>query len=186
MLRALALTMFLALAIAVPTALADPIAAVGLAPGARVVNDTSGPYYLFATASQPDAPRPAKSSDDCAAGQAALPPDGALLKLIRGMPLPTQNAGVPHTVAPYVPTCFATEAKVETLGTTNTLPPVGADVRASYNVSDGRYYVDPDLEAGIPGIPIVPPTGFSMSSKALTGTTGVGLMADCEECPQPP
>lgn len=171
----------IALILVVPSALAAPLATVGVAPGGEVVRDDTKPYYLLATASEPEGPRRAQHEDDCAYdanapsdnGSAA---DDAALELVGA--IAGWNALHDPRLSTWYPTCISAGfAASNAPAATNS----GIDGYAAYDVTTGRYYLDSDNSASVP-LPAAPTVRVLV---LMTGTIGVGSQADCEGCPPP-
>lgn len=181
----------LVLVLLAPTALAAPIASVGVGPGGRIVQDDGTPYYLLVHASEPQAPRTAGPRDDCAYDPQrpdTRPPtlEHALLALVNEVA--TWDPIEEPRVSGWYPRCFS--------GAFGNPLMAGA---VSYDAPTGRYYlrVESPLAPTIPlplsihwpasvgEEPIVPLAFNAAAQVALTGTTGIGTEADCEGCPPP-
>jgi hypothetical protein len=169
-----------------PLALFGPAAAVrsealrsttlDVAVGPDGLEGSSDPYYLRVVVSDPEPPRGGDpTADDCAYGARPSGLGDYEASLLAGLaPIVADPQGF-HTFAPLFPTCVATPGSC----------PVGLCPYASYNVATGQYYVetfDPGaaLVLDLPGHHAV-----HTGDGKVTGTTGVGVMADCVECPPP-
>ncbi|HUR67649.1 MAG TPA: hypothetical protein VM370_00255 [Candidatus Thermoplasmatota archaeon] len=134
------------------------------------------PYYLRADPSAPDAPRSATKDDDCGYNGNGTPRTGPqrLAGKLAGDIQAWDPLAEPR-ISGWFPTCLATTV------TPGSIP---AQAYVAYDVETGRYYVEATTPIPLNELPI--PLFFTaQTTSAMTGTTGVGLMADCELCPPP-
>lgn len=179
MLRILALV--LVAIVALPTAsAAQPGASVKVTPP-PFEGQQGDPYYLWANLTQPQLPRGANADDSCWKDAERPPPgpDDALLQLAADIAAwdPLQET----RLSGWFPECIATQ-----------IASSSATTRVAYDVTTGRYYLFLDQGVvsggGLPtNAPIPLPLGFFFQVAVIetTGTTGVSMVTDCEQCPPP-
>lgn len=135
----LRLALLIVLALAAPTAAAEPLATVAVGPDGPA--QPGAPYYVALDAGAPERPHAASPADDCAAKPAGGTP--------RAMP-----SALPGSFAPYAPGCASAHTVV-------CAAPAGClPVDASYNVTSGRYYV---------ALPVTPGSAASTAITGTTG-----------------
>lgn len=159
----------LALVALAPTAAADDIAYVAWVPGDIVLEDADE-YYLKVTVSTPEIPRRGPAdANDCSYDDRPTQIGQSAERLVDRL---DNAANGPTPFSTWFPTCVGV--------------PLGDHAYASYDIAEGRYYVESSYLGGIPlggtsdaGVDVTNESGF-------TGTTGAGIEADCLACPQPP
>lgn len=159
----------------VPGACAAPTVSAKIGPGPD--GQGGDPYYLWANATQPEAPRNGGAEDDCGGKDGRPPPgpDGAILGVVA--PIAAWKPLEEARLSGWFPRCIATQASVPGSA-------AGA-ARASYDVTTGRYYLAAASPVGV-ALPITTGTQQSMNADLeFTGTTGVSMVTDCEACPPP-
>lgn len=184
MLRVLTLTALLLLGI--PFAQAAPsLATVAVGPEGPAAEDE--PYYVRLDATAPEAPHDAKPEHDCAAD--ARPSGIEGVRAIANAILAWDPVSE-FRVSGWFPSCVAASAAPPCGPMLPVCPGGGAPplAYASYDTASGRYFVEARIPDGGSGIvlPLGPSFPHQAQRVAYSGTTGVGVMTDCEACPTPP
>lgn len=128
---------------------------------------------MRADVSTPEAPREAEPRKDDCAWERRPSEGGAAIARVVG-PIVAWDPTEEPRVSGWFPRCLAYQTDERLV--------MGA--YASYDVGSGRYYVHAPVRAPGAVEALLPPSRQAATVEA-TGTTGVGLLADCELCPPP-
>lgn len=168
------------LLLVVPVAQAAPSLAT-VAVGPKGLAAEGEPYYVRAELTPPELPAASEPTHDCGAGARPRGIEG--LRALAGAILawhPLEET----RLSGWFPTCVAASVESPCDATFPVCPGGGGKplVYASYDTAEGRYYA----EARVPDVPGVSSFPQQAQTVAFSGTTGAGLMTDCEACPTPP
>ncbi len=161
------------------------------------------PYYLRASVGPADGPREANGGDDCAPKRSGPSDVNESAHRIADPVLdnPPQPFGF-HGVSDWFPKCTsvntATPEEEPCDPSTGTgcgpqpgicITPLGCPPgsRASYNMTSGRLFIAHGLDTSM--LNVLGATGLQAQvhvPDSMTVSTGIGLQADCEQCPPVP